>query len=225
MSTAARTVRARRGRVMIVGDVPELVAAAGQLQFTSGAPLIAPNLFDALGEVAISTATTPVTTVLLSERCVNGGSPHAAEALRKLDPALRLVLIKHEAPGSAPEPAAAASWINRGFDDCIAVPFGPAELARLFEDDLLSPAGAGQPSEPLRLVEQADTTPAELSSGEKRESVPAVSLDALRAKLAAPVDLIAEVEGGDWAKPSRAGSQATIDVSHSPKRPAPKPSP
>src|SRR5687768_1078000 len=97
MSSAARPVRSRRGRIMIVGDLPELTRFAPQLQQS---PVVVRNIFDALGEITVCTAATPISAVLISERCLNDRKARAVEALRKIDPALRLVLVTNSSSNS-----------------------------------------------------------------------------------------------------------------------------
>ena len=158
MSSVTRAGRARRGRVMIVGDLPDLSRIVPQLLQP---PIIAGNLFDALGEVTVASASAPIATVLLSDQCLNAECSRAIEALRKIDPSVRLILIM-----AANGNALSSDWVNKGLDDCIASPIAPADLNRLFEEDMLVPGGAVAGSaggaaivDPLKPADQANSPP------------------------------------------------------------------
>src|SRR5262245_10339992 len=107
MSTAARPGRARRGRVMMVGDIPDLSRLSQQLLQP---PVVARNLFEALGEITIAPAGSPITTVLLSDQLLQPHAGRAVEAMRKIDPSLRVVLITSN--------AMSLDWQSKGLDDC-----------------------------------------------------------------------------------------------------------
>jgi diguanylate cyclase (GGDEF)-like protein len=76
---------ARRGRILLVGAAP-----AGEI----GRPLTRMrDLFAAIGEIASAKASDPVDAVLV-DRAHAGSDPHrAVEAIRRIDPAVRVILI------------------------------------------------------------------------------------------------------------------------------------
>src|SRR5262245_34209963 len=170
MSTAARQVRARRGRIMVVGDMPEIIHALPQAAAGAAGPLVARNLFDALGEASVAYATAPISTVLLSEQCLRAAVAAGAcvvEAFRKLDPALRLVLIAEPSKG-----AGATDWQRRGFDDSLSLPLGTAELSRLFDET----AAGGSAGSDLGPLPDAVAGPA-ASSVDSPQALPDIQAD------------------------------------------------
>lgn len=143
MSTAARPSRSRRGRVLLVGDPPQVARFASRLAHE---PLRSPNLFDALGRLTTSPADQPIATLIVDERILPRDPRSALEALRKLDPAVRIVLVQ------ASEPVNDAAWLARGVDECIAPPERADDFCRLFEEDMLRPASAEAKEQPLEPV-------------------------------------------------------------------------
>ncbi len=146
MSSATRTTRARRGRVMVVGELPELSHVLPQLQQS---PLQVQNLFEALGEVTIASASAPISTILIPEILLHSKTAHAIESLRKIDPALRVVVIapKRREPSNG-DGVSATDWTNKGADECIVLPLRPEDVNRLFEDDVIASTPTSEPSPP-----------------------------------------------------------------------------
>jgi hypothetical protein len=81
----------------------------------------------------------PITTVLLSDQLLQPHAGRAVEAMRKIDPSLRVVLMTTN--------AMALDWQSKGLDDCVTIPLAPGDLGKLFEEDMLAPATT-QPSMP-----------------------------------------------------------------------------
>ena len=183
-----KPLRARRGRMLLVGHAPELAHLTRQLRPASGdstnGPIVVPNLFDALGEVTIATSSSPIATMIVHEELLDPANARAIEAMRKIDPALRVVLLSKTSAGE--------QWSNRGFDDCITSPASPADLARLFDDDALmigAHNGQGNGAAPS---EHSESNGAPKPAGRPA----AISLDELRSKLASttPTTLRIELE-------------------------------
>lgn len=127
MSVASRSGRARRGRVLVVSDVPGSDQLAAQLRVP---PLIVRTLFDAIGEVTIASSSEPISTVVFSEPSLNGMHGRGVEALRKLDPSLQLVMVSTHAMTSAPHS-------SDGVDECLCAPLRPEDVARVFAGELV----------------------------------------------------------------------------------------
>jgi GGDEF domain-containing protein len=125
MSSVAPPMRARRGRVLIVGE------RAGSESWDSRLPhppLRAQNLFDAIGEVTIAPAGEPIAAIVVAiDRLDEGG--RAAEALRRVDPSVRLVLLTRPEQNIGNTEAV---W--RGFDEALASPLRPQDIQRLIDD-------------------------------------------------------------------------------------------
>lgn len=146
MSAVSRASRGRRGRVMFVGDHATFSRLAAML---AQPPVHAQNMFEAIGEVMVSPAGAPIVTALVSERCLESNNSRAIEALRKVDPAVRLVLLARNA-------ASAAQWNaphdheSGALDECIIGPIRPEDVQRLFDQDQLAsePSSIERPSHP-----------------------------------------------------------------------------
>ena len=134
MNGAARPNRARRGRLLIVGETPELDALLVKVQLASGPPTRVRNLFEALGEITTAPAGLPIATVLLSESHMPPMSDRAIESMHKVDPSLRIVMI---VDGSITVPPS-RDWLSLGIDECVEAPIAVHDLARLFEDDFIA---------------------------------------------------------------------------------------
>ena len=76
MSRQDRSARQARGRVVIVGRP----AGAGELPQSV---IHADNLFDAVGEVTVATASQPVSAVVVPKELVHGTAALAAAAFRR----------------------------------------------------------------------------------------------------------------------------------------------
>lgn len=136
MNGAAGTSRARRGRVLIVGETPELDAALSRIRLASGRPTRVRNLFEALGEITTAPARSPIATVILCEHSMPAMAERAIEAMHKIDPSLRVVMITggHQPPS----PAASRDWLALGVDECVSAPVAAHDVPLLFEDDLIA---------------------------------------------------------------------------------------
>jgi diguanylate cyclase (GGDEF)-like protein len=84
------TPRSRRGRVLIVGELPELAAIAERL---AREPLHVGSVYEAIGEIYAADAAHPIDAVLIADRFLGGNGRHAAEAMRRVDPAVRLIRV------------------------------------------------------------------------------------------------------------------------------------
>jgi diguanylate cyclase (GGDEF)-like protein len=133
---AARTSRARRGRLLIVGETPELDALLSRIPLASGQPVRAKNLFEALGEITTAPAGSPIATVVLSERHLPPMSDRALESMHKIDPSLRIVMITAEEEFAAE----ARDWSGMGVDECVTAPLAAEDLHKMLGEDLLARA-------------------------------------------------------------------------------------
>lgn len=167
MNSAPRPTRARRGRLLVVGDIPELERLVAHAP-PSGEPARANNLFEALGEIATAPAAAPIATVVLCDRHMPTHPGRAIESLHKIDPSLRIVMITHPDSGDESANDPPRDWLALGVDECIAAPVAAHDLARIFEENLIlggpgasdsSPASrdedstAKQKSEPAALAD------------------------------------------------------------------------
>ena len=141
-----RTARRARGRVVVVGrpdgvdDLPRTVIRAR-------------NLFDAVGEVTVATAAEPISAVVVPTDMVRGSEALAAEAIRRIDPSVRLVLLAPPGDGRA-----RAEPVN-GFDEVLSGPLSSAALATLGGGDatpVAVPRAADTPEPPLDVGDDAD---------------------------------------------------------------------
>jgi diguanylate cyclase (GGDEF)-like protein len=142
-----RAPRSRRARVMIVGP---LDASALAIHFAQP-PMRVSNMFEAIAEVTVAHAGNVIASAIVHEDLLRGQHQHAAEALRKIDPSLRVVGVTSSA-STAPQAGA------RGVDAWIACPLKPDDLRRALDDDTLLAAAASAPS--AAVVELEESTPA-----------------------------------------------------------------
>ncbi|MHC4768895.1 MAG: sensor domain-containing diguanylate cyclase, partial [Planctomycetota bacterium] len=119
MSPGNRPTRAARGRVVVVGDptihdpMPQTVVHAA-------------NLFDAVGEVTVASSAEPVSAVVVPAPLVRGTARVAAEAFRRIDPAVRLILLAE----SSDEPEV-RDGLDGGFDEVVAAPLSAVTVSRI----------------------------------------------------------------------------------------------
>jgi two-component system, cell cycle response regulator len=164
----APNARTRRGRVLLVGG--------GELE-RLGETLERPtaqvgDLFEAIGEIAIATAQSPIDAVIVSRHAAGNDPDEAARALRRVDPSVRLVLMTNGSGGS--DGAAAA------FDARIAAGTGPAEITRVLDSD--APEIAEAPSA-VSATTHAGQQPAPVE-GAPMEHAPLGDTDLVEAVLA-----------------------------------------
>ncbi len=136
-SAEGRPRRGRRGRVLIVGeDLQRDRIDAALVQPAK----IAHNLFEAIGEVASSGAHDPIAAVILAEMFTRTPHATAIEALRRVDPSLRIVAMSRSI-GAAPvatQPTGGPRWPDAWLEPTA----GLDELRRALDDDglVVSPA-------------------------------------------------------------------------------------
>ncbi len=83
--------RTRRAQILCVG----LGNAVGELSTADMPPHIeVDSLFDAIGELTLSSARTPIDTILIAQPALDGATAESIEALRDIEPAARLILVR-----------------------------------------------------------------------------------------------------------------------------------
>jgi diguanylate cyclase (GGDEF)-like protein len=138
MTGQARSTRDARGHIVVVGQPPTTD------ELPQGV-IHAENLFEAVGEVTVATAAEPVSAVVVPASLIRGSETLAAEAFRRIDPSVRLILI------STGDTQTGAN----GFDEVVPAPLTAAALVRAMTDD--EPAAAETP------IETAAETPEPVS--------------------------------------------------------------
>jgi diguanylate cyclase (GGDEF)-like protein len=103
------------GRPKGAGELPQSVIHAD-------------NLFDAVGEVTVATASQPVSAVVVPTELVHGTAALAAAAFRRIDPSVRLILLS-----PAEGEAAGATEPADGFDEVLSAPLSAKALASILE--------------------------------------------------------------------------------------------
>ncbi len=134
MTAPRAPARARHGRVVLVGEA----GADGSGKVSGRALVHADNLFDAVGEVTVSTASNPVEAIVVSSDAVRRSASVTVEAFRRIDPSVRLILL-----AASRDEAAAMRGDSNGFDDVLVAPLSQSELARVLDSGNGAPdAGA-----------------------------------------------------------------------------------
>ena len=135
--TGASSSRSTRRRILTVGDVP--MAESGP-----DGPQPVANIFEALGEVAVAPASSPIDAVVLSLHADSDAADlvRAAESIRRLDPTVQIVAIVDEPP--VPE-------IQPHVDFQVGRPVTPATLSDLLE-------GRVAPGQPSPAAPESDKT-------------------------------------------------------------------
>ncbi|MDG2424631.1 MAG: GGDEF domain-containing protein [Phycisphaerales bacterium] len=149
--SGASSSRSARRRILAVGEVP--ITESG-----SGGPQTVANIFEALGEVAVAPASSPIDAIVLAITCDSDGADlvRAAESIRRLDPTVQIVAIVDEPP--VPE-------IQPHVDYQIGIPVTTETLADLLEGRV----APGQPS--------SESPPAEPTMPPVRDAAPTPEID------------------------------------------------
>jgi len=183
--------RPARGCVVVVEPAPEL----GHV----GRPIVrAANLFDAVGEVTVASATRPIAAVVVPASLVEGPASITIEAFRRIDPSVRLILV-------APADRVAATDGN-GFDDVLAEPLTTDALARALGNGEgrpppeLEPASAERPAAERAVTPPPVTTPAhDDEDGDDGDELAALEIEVPVSGLPdelGDVDLVERILGG-----------------------------
>jgi diguanylate cyclase (GGDEF)-like protein len=161
MTSLTRPQRARRGRIVLAMSDGSADALAARL--TQPVARVA-NLFEAIGEVVAATAAEPVIAVFIDQQWLSGLHANAPQALRKVDPSVRVVGVSSSSAPPAAQTSGIDAWISL-------TPLRDDELRRALDDDSLvidepdaaatsispqSPAPAGAPSIPSSVIELDD---------------------------------------------------------------------
>jgi diguanylate cyclase (GGDEF)-like protein len=102
----------------------------------------ADNLFDAVGEITVASSAEPVSAVVVPTQLVQGSARMAAEAFRRIDPSVRLILLS-----SSPDDSEAREGLADGFDEVELAPLSAAAVSRILDggEQLSSPGSAPPP--------------------------------------------------------------------------------
>ncbi len=153
MSAMNPTPRRRRGRIVTVGEFRDL----GDLSRTM---VQADNLFDALGEIRVSSAGQPVDAVLMPARLVKGSAAMTVDAFRRVDPSVRLLLV-----ASTDEELQQVEGGPNGFDAVLVQPLTAIGLEEALRDGEPAPATAApsrrEPPPPAPVIDVLPTATAD----------------------------------------------------------------
>ncbi len=155
MSAAGPPARVPRGRVVLVG-----VSESTRIDQGFRRPVIrADNLFDAIGKMTTASAAEPVAAVLIAREHAPSSSS-ALEAIRRVDPSVRLLLLTE--PDAEPPRA-------DGYDGVLLQPLGASQLAEALEPT---------PDRPRQPGPADDATPAPQLGQAAAEHVDSPTMDA-----------------------------------------------
>jgi diguanylate cyclase (GGDEF)-like protein len=92
------------------------------------------NLFQAMGEIKAAPASSPIDAVIVNEAFARHCSASGVEALRRIDPSLRIFVLANPSK-LTPNGSDSADWRSRGFDDVLPWPARMEDLRSLLQDD------------------------------------------------------------------------------------------
>ncbi len=136
----ATSRRSRRGRIVLVGTHPSWEGERELAKLRDAAGMRTEkveNLFDAIGELARSTASEPIDAMFVSGHVLNGDAARVAQAIRRLDPSVTLVCVSDDGIDAA------------AFDATIQPPLDARMFRRVLDgeidDDEAEATGVPQP--------------------------------------------------------------------------------
>jgi diguanylate cyclase (GGDEF)-like protein len=134
----------------------------------------AANLFDAVGEITVASSSEPVSAVVVPAPLVRGTARVAADAFRRIDPSVRLILLAE----SSDEPEV-RDGLDGGFDEVVAGPLSAVTVSRIVGGVEAPPATqnagpAAEPAPPPNDAVAAADTPPPLNRTETPEPVETV---------------------------------------------------
>ncbi|MAT80660.1 MAG: hypothetical protein CMJ29_03315 [Phycisphaerae bacterium] len=152
--TGASSSRSSRRRILTVGDVP--LAESGP-----NGPQSVASIFEALGEVAVAPASSPIDAIVLAmnHESESADLVRAAESIRRLDPTVQIIAIVHEPP--VPD-------IQTHVDFQIGRPVTPQTLNDLIEGRM----APGQSSPAAPVIEQPTTVEQNVAPTPEFEATP-----------------------------------------------------
>jgi diguanylate cyclase (GGDEF)-like protein len=163
----------------------------------------AANLFDAVGEVTVASSAQPVSAVVVPAPMVRGTARTTAEAFRRIDPSVRLILLA--ASDDEPE---VRDGLDGGFDEVVQAPLSAVTVSKIVGGVEAPPAtqNAGPGSAPAPLSNDA-APPAVETPPPAVETPPPVNREPTAETIVAPgvADIIdamePEIEGDGVAIP------------------------
>lgn len=183
MSHAAdsTTRRIRRGRILLVGEedasqgATAWGGAAGRFALGDSVgrvALHAENLFDAIGQLTAATAREPIELVCICDELLATVREQAIAAIRRVDPAARLVLISQQAN---------VNGIAAKFDAVIAPPLEASAVQRMLDgvdtETAAQDSPASEPPPPAPAQPQSASEPPPFEPTQSCEQSPAVEHD------------------------------------------------
>ena len=128
MSASRQSTRSSRSQVLVVANETDFTRYCDGL---STAAIGVSSMFEALGEVTTAHATKPISTVVISLSALPNGIAYAPEAFRRVDPALKIVVIA-QSKGQLRE-----LNINvKDFDAVLIEPVTSDDLQRALSDEI-----------------------------------------------------------------------------------------
>lgn len=159
--SSART-RSSRGRAIVVGSAEPMRELTTALRRALPRVSECTDLYRAIDDVGSSSAREPVALVVIAADCEGFDAAACADAFRRVDPSVQLVLAVSRAQEDA-----VAGAIAEGFEDSLSVPSDAAEIRAMLESlGLAEPTRRGRDS--------ADHAPAAPHSATETPRVPEV---------------------------------------------------
>ncbi len=158
--------RERRGRLLFMGESPPPESLVNRLRQT---PIHVQNLFEAIGEVTRAEAGHPVVAALICTHSTPDEADRAAEAIRRVDPSVRVIGV---ADPNVPQAPIAGDHL----DGRLEAPIDPESLSRLLGDGIVIPAAFVEEPVGRQLDAQPDAEQSPPVDLETREMSPQVQV-------------------------------------------------
>jgi len=145
MSAPFPAARRSRGKLLLAGHAAHVDGLDASVR---DRVLRVRNIYEAVGEIATSTASAPVEAVIVDAHEMTRPLPVVVEAIRNLDPNVFVYALLRSEDDADGEEAADA-----GFDGLLVAPLTPSMIAGILdaeteEDSAVEPAPIGAPSKP-----------------------------------------------------------------------------
>lgn len=196
---SSQRVRASRGRTIVVGSGDSIRELAAALRRILPRVSECGDLYRAIDDVGSSTAREPVSLVVVPADCEGFDAAACADAFRRVDPSVQLVLAVRRS-----QEEIVAGAIAEGFEDSITIPPDAGEIRGVLEG-----LGLTEPPRRAREAHEADPAPeprADAPRVPEIRNVVEIAIKDAQARASAATDTPAERPPAAQAAPTETGA-------------------